>query len=62
MFIVSMSSLNKVTAIKLAGQPECLVGLSDLALPQYLAWLGTVELCRAIVQTFTEPEYVVVLK
>ena len=43
-----------VIAIKLARQPESLVGLSDLgfplhlALPDYLVWPGTAEPCRYI--------------
>ena len=41
-----MSRLNEVIAIKLAGQPESLVGLSDLVSPYYyLVWAGTVEPC-----------------
>ena len=45
---ISMSTLwlNQVIAIKLAGQPESLVGPTwvQLALPEYLDWLGNVVL------------------
>ena len=42
-----MSRLNKVIAIKLAGQPECLAGLSsDIGsnLPRLTTWVGRVVL------------------
>ena len=48
-FFVSMSRLNKVIAIKLAGQPESLAGLSDLGsnLPRLTSWVDWVLLSPA---------------